>query len=480
MLSILNSFIRCFSPKASSLPLNASALESLGAPGGSYAASIAYTRAGGAKGAGSVIGDPYGHRGGLGSGGSVVGGVSSTRGQNPAGSAASLWLAGVPEKQIGSELGSQTARAGRAGSGQVWEGGSVRGGSAGGLGGSSIKSRANGPEQGWGPAGSVYSMQQGQRGKAVNWSAGTAEQRRRSTDDAASERPDSPGVRMQGLGGSASAVSVARSYRTGVTGAAGVGGGVECEGSIANGQGRLASAGSIGPGVAGAAGVGDVGAAAPEVGLHGVLLLCREVGLTDNLTEHQDVCRLFELMLHRKRGRLGPAPQPGLSHGCNSDGAEAGRGTALSATKSVCLNLELPGVAGDQQGLGGAANGAVDVGEEGKLVVVHVLRPGEPVAAAAVRRNSSPIGGVAAMARTCSAPLLSAQSIGDSGSGRQGWVNAGADATTAVVDSGGGGGGLQVHSLNAEELLEMLLMVRMGYASNIKEYPCSYQFCMYV
>ena len=44
-----------------------------------------------------------------------------------------------------------------------------------------------------------------------------------------------------------------------------------------------------------------------EIGLHGVLLLCREAGLVDDLTDHADVRAAFGAAAHRKAGRLGPA-----------------------------------------------------------------------------------------------------------------------------------------------------------------------------
>lgn len=147
-----------------------------------------------------------------------------------------------------------------------------------------------------------------------------------------------------------------------------------------------------------------------------------QICLLDNITEHLDIINAFELMLHRKRGRLGP-----LAHTTKpAAAAAAGFGSAG--------NTIAPAAVG-QPAAAGAACLQQEPGEDGHepepavLTVVHVLRPNEP----AVPPQ----------------PATAAESC-----------EAGAPAGgSRPASPGPGGGELRSSSLDAGELMEMLLLV---------------------
>lgn len=207
--------------------------------------------------------------------------------------------------------------------------------------------------------------------------------------------------------------------------------GTRYAGSVVQGGRAASTAGTA----AAAAEAGSTAAAGPdELNLHGVMLLCREVGLVDNITEHLDITRYFELMLHRKRGRLGPSCRRAASPG-----------PAATATTTLAINSStsmVPASAPATQEQCLLAPGQLEAGKQTEdcsnspqphepevIRVVQVVRPGQPAAA-----------DVAARASSSDVARLGSPSIGS----RAGLSSAGV---------------LNVETLDAEEVLELLLLV---------------------
>jgi hypothetical protein len=117
-----------------------------------------------------------------------------------------------------------------------------------------------------------------------------------------------------------------------------------------------------------------------EIGLAGVLLLCREVGLVDDLTEYQDVRGAFDSMLHRKLARAGPAAPP-----VPSPPAAAAAAARAGCAAAAAADSDSGGGAGDEGG-----GGAGGLSEAMVLVPIARLRaplPGAAAAAAAALRG---------------------------------------------------------------------------------------------
>jgi hypothetical protein len=177
--------------------------------------------------------------------------------------------------------------------------------------------------------------------------------------------------------------------------------------------------------------------------LHGVLLLCREIGLIDNITEHLDVMRCFELMLHRKRGRLGPAGGKG-GVAAAVGGAVGGTGSAVSSAAGDAAarvdGASTPIQAEQQQQLSNDSCAAADANTSttDTIRVVHVVRPGVSAATAAAAAAGAAASEAArgSNSRPCS-----------------GRFSAGVPPGSAASRV------LNVDSLEAAEVLELLLLV---------------------
>eukprot|EP00879_Flechtneria_rotunda_P022956 GHRR01024265.1.p1 GENE.GHRR01024265.1~~GHRR01024265.1.p1 ORF type:complete len:404 (+),score=164.64 GHRR01024265.1:77-1288(+) len=172
------------------------------------------------------------------------------------------------------------------------------------------------------------------------------------------------------------------------------------------GSASMAKSSSVQPGNAADATINSPVAQPAELGLHGICLLCREVGLVDNITEYADIKRVFQLMLHRKVGRLGPAasrspPANGLP--TSADHCQPVSRLELQGNdmcQQITVETRQPhGSTGNtvvqqrqrQQPMGQAAkqaaaavsssniNSTNNTKEPDVLKVVHVIRPGVPV-----------------------------------------------------------------------------------------------------
>lgn len=175
-----------------------------------------------------------------------------------------------------------------------------------------------------------------------------------------------------------------------------------------------------------------------ELSLHGVMLLCREVGLVDNITEHLDIIKYFELVLHRKRGRLGPSYSRPGSPGPVEISATQKAGAGDSSSSVI---QQQQGQAVEQQQLQRMNDSAGGVGGKSDSIrVVHVVRPGQAIKAV-----------TAAEAEASSAPTDPRASSSEAVRSRP---------STAAA------GTLVYESLNADEVLELLMMV------SLKTYSC--------
>jgi hypothetical protein len=196
-----------------------------------------------------------------------------------------------------------------------------------------------------------------------------------------------------------------------------------------------------------------------ELGLHGVLLLCRELGLIDNITEHADVMKSFAVILHRKIGRLGPAGSHTLPK------AEVWSSSATAATAGSCIRTQpcvdhapeqQQGSSDDVRVAGPVAVAtcssstsslAVDLPEApdpATLRVVYVIRPGVPAADADVKcvsENASAVAAALSVGRTRSPGPIS----------RGGSPDPKAETPASI--------GLHIHTLDVLEILELLLLV---------------------
>jgi hypothetical protein len=159
----------------------------------------------------------------------------------------------------------------------------------------------------------------------------------------------------------------------------------------------------------------------------------RQVGLLDNITEHLDVIEAFQLMLHRKRGRLGPA-----QHSNAPATASQGTGPAPAAG----------GGAGHQQP--GSPSASL---EPPTLTVVHVLRPGQLAAAAAALPQAE---ACLAGSRPCSPGPPERDSTAGSRPESRGKFGQRAISRAAAAASGMD----SITTLDAGEVLELLLLVR--------------------
>lgn len=196
-----------------------------------------------------------------------------------------------------------------------------------------------------------------------------------------------------------------------------------------------------------AEGGGSLNSGPEELGVHGVLLLCRELGLIDNITEHSDIIQCFELMLHRKRGRLGPAGGKPASSNPGSAAAAGTSGINLSSSSEQQAQQVLQQATQRQavtdstatansSNVSNGSDGSQAAGctaaqrEDGLIMVVHVVRSGLPAAAGAAAYDGTGCGSRAGQAAACDAP----------GSSIVGRV-------------------LSVESLGAQEVLELLILV---------------------
>lgn len=203
------------------------------------------------------------------------------------------------------------------------------------------------------------------------------------------------------------------------------------------------------------------------------LCVCVQVGLLDNITEHLDVINAFQLLLHRKRGRLGPAfiPKPPPPPPLPTAGQQPS--AALCPTPVACTpqHALLPaatcsassGAAGLGVGSGCAWDGH-NTPEPDVLRVVHVLRPNEPAVPRAPAQdsndNSSMGGGSSSRPGSPGPPLVvqSASSSSGAKSSRPGGSSM--YGKRAVGRAAAAASGMDsINSLDAEEMLEMLLLV---------------------
>lgn len=209
------------------------------------------------------------------------------------------------------------------------------------------------------------------------------------------------------------------------------------------------------------------GMPAGEVGVHAVMLLCREVGLVDNLTQHRDVRGAFELVLHRKRGRMGPlvksAAGMALGEMHHSSKRQRKGQPSTSTANSLAATVVPP------------ADPVCD-----HITVVPVIRPGAgsplkgPLRAAQDVNGSSKARHQTTMLMSdskCSPPPPAAATSTSPGES----ITAGHFGTTSVrggvesVNDGhasaalnstsAGRAALTVDSLNADELLEVLIVL---------------------
>lgn len=207
--------------------------------------------------------------------------------------------------------------------------------------------------------------------------------------------------------------------------------------------------------------------------------------MLDNITEHLDVIQTFQLMLHRKRGRLGPvhnaisaavaaAPAAGPAVTGSLVSAAARGPSSLQQLASTLDPANLTHTLSAAAGVPGgtiSCNHALDAGEEepepGMLKVVHVLHPNEPIkppaAAAAVDNGSNGEAATGPQAQPGSRPgssgaLKDSRATGGNNSrpGSSSMLSKRAAGRAAAAESGMD----SIDSLDAGEMLEMLLLVR--------------------
>jgi hypothetical protein len=207
-----------------------------------------------------------------------------------------------------------------------------------------------------------------------------------------------------------------------------------------------------------------------------------QVGLLDNITEHLDVIRTFQLMLHRKRGRLGPVHSAALTAtpaGAGGPISAAGTGSYalqhLSTAVGHTDKTQALSAANTTSGVPSSCQRALDMNpgepEPSVLTVVHVLHPNEPAkppaaATTAVMGGSTEAAAAAGpQGQACGRPGSSgvakdsrAPAGGNSRPGSSGvlskWAAGRAAAAASGMDS--------IDSLDAGEVLEMLLPVGQG------------------
>lgn len=102
---------------------------------------------------------------------------------------------------------------------------------------------------------------------------------------------------------------------------------------------------------------------AEGMGLTGVLLLCREIGLLDNMTEHSDIVHLYQVAQHQKHGRIGPYEAVTL--------LPSREAAATPNSSSAAFST-----GGDEKMNGNPVDTAAE------LVIVRTLRPGVPLTCA--------------------------------------------------------------------------------------------------
>lgn len=187
---------------------------------------------------------------------------------------------------------------------------------------------------------------------------------------------------------------------------------------------------------------------------------CVQIGLLDNITEHLDVLNAFQLMLHRKRGRMGPAHtpkppadmtaagRPGIAAGAT---APASCGSAANAAQHVCVMA----AAGPSSAVCELPCGSP---EPDVLKVVHVLRPNDPAVLRAPTADgvNNAIDGSDSRPNSPSLqPQQSKEGVQSSRPGSSSMYGKRAAGRAAAATSGMD----SITSIDAEEMLELLLLV---------------------
>jgi hypothetical protein len=192
------------------------------------------------------------------------------------------------------------------------------------------------------------------------------------------------------------------------------------------------------------------------------LSCCLQIGLLDNITEHSDVVDAFALVLHRKRGRLGPAHS--AAGNCRSSPASAAAAPAAATAAAAAAAAAAAHGAGHRaaDAVGTATHCQSSRGsspEPRTLAVVRVVRPGQPAAAAAADVVSG---------RCTSSPASRPGSPGTGGAAVTGGCGMGASpgaASAAAAAAAAAAGGIDsISTLDAAEVLELLLLVSHGHA----------------
>lgn len=196
-----------------------------------------------------------------------------------------------------------------------------------------------------------------------------------------------------------------------------------------------------------------------------------QVGLLDNISEHLDVIQTFQLMLHRKRGRLGPVHSAALTAApAATDGPATAVGAGiyrlqhLSTSAGHSDSMNALSEAASTEGVPSSCQHTLgiepDYSEPSVLTVVHVLHPNEPAKPPAASSSAVAGGsrGAAAGPQGQAGSRPGSSGVVADGSSRPGssgvlskWSAGRAAAAASGMDS--------IDSLDAGEVLEMLLLV---------------------
>jgi hypothetical protein len=180
-----------------------------------------------------------------------------------------------------------------------------------------------------------------------------------------------------------------------------------------------------------------------------------QIGLLDNITEHLDIIQAFQLMLHRKRGRLGPGPTPKPPADMTATGrpgitAGASNSLGANAAQHACVKAAAaPNSAGCEL--------RCDSPEPDVLKIVHVLRPNEPAVLKTPAADSADNAIDCADSSPSPAPqsLQSKEGVKGSRPGSSSMYGKRASGRAAAAASGMD----SITSVDAEEVLELLLLV---------------------
>jgi len=184
-----------------------------------------------------------------------------------------------------------------------------------------------------------------------------------------------------------------------------------------------------------------------------------QICLLDNITEHLDVIKAFEVMLHRKRGRLGPmhtplVPDRGAAAAPLAAHSSTKTGLPLASSASTVPNAAATPAAGDSRTCVAGAGGP----EPDMLTVVHVVRPNEPAVPVIAAAEGSCTQATASGSRPGSplpACMERASSTTNSRPGSSGMFGRKAVGRAAAASSGMD----SITALDAGEMLEMLVLV---------------------